>query len=106
MLRRHLHHLRLHPFACLEFSAAGVGELACFAAADRQHRDLRRQVRGRVTHQQLLAVRRQAEIFHAIERGHFTHGAAVGIDVADFVIARPLLVAQEVEAAAIGADFR
>ena len=59
-----------------------------------------------MAHQQFRSVRRQGEILDAVERGRFAHRAAVGGDVADFVIARPGAVAQEPEAAAVGRQLR
>ncbi len=107
MLGRHRHQLRLDPLARLVLGGTGIGQHARLASAGtRHHRQLRRQVGAGIAHQQLLAVRRQREIFHAIEAGQFAHLAGSGIDRADFVVMRGLLVAQEVEALAVGRQHR
>ncbi|KAG1460092.1 hypothetical protein G6F57_014379 [Rhizopus arrhizus] len=106
MLGRHRHQLRLDPLAGLVVGGAGIGQHARLAAGTGQHRQLRRQVGAGVAHQQLLAIRRQREVFHAVEAGQLAHLAAAGVDRADFIVMRGLLVAQEVEALAIGRQHR
>ena len=106
VLARHLHVLGLDPLAVPEFRLARVGQLHDAVAVGVHHRQLRRHVAVGMAHQQPGAVGRQREVLDAVERGDLAHGAARAVDRADFVVARPLLVADEVEGLAIGRQRR
>ena len=105
MRGRHLHQLRHDPIARLEGLAARIRQDIRLAACNGNRRQLGRQIAGRIAQQQLAAIGRQAEVFHAFQIRHFACAAILGRAGAHFIRAWRLPVAHEIGALAVAAPF-
>ncbi|OPZ10236.1 MAG: hypothetical protein BWZ07_02764 [Alphaproteobacteria bacterium ADurb.BinA280] len=94
MSRWHLHIPRCQPVDGLEFGTAGVSERSCLTTQGGQYGNLRRQIAGRPTDQNLRLIRRQLERLDAIQSGQFGQLIFAEIESIDLVITRPGAIAQ------------